>query len=219
VFVFICRKSGILLNSILVIIALILIGLSNTFDSYEMIITARFLIGLHSGINSCLVPLYLTEIAPIHLRGAFGSVYQLVVTISIVGNQALMSFESLLGAINRWPIYFAISIIVAMFQIVVLPLCPESPKHMLLNKRNELKALEALTWLRGTTEQQVNDDELDEIREENEGLQSQALSVIFKSLITNSCLRTPLCIASMIMIAQQLCGINAVLFFSRKIIT
>lgn len=73
----------------------------------------------------------------------------------------------------------------------------------------------ALSWLRGTIEVH---DEMEEMRAEYESVKLVP-KVTFKELFVNPTLRIPLTIAIMIMFAQQLSGINAVMFFSTKIFT
>ncbi len=51
-------------------------GLSKVSNSYEMIIIGRFIIGLNCGLNSGLCPTYITEIAPIAIRGSIGTLFQ-----------------------------------------------------------------------------------------------------------------------------------------------
>ncbi|CAH0557960.1 unnamed protein product [Brassicogethes aeneus] len=206
------RKGGLLLNNVLVLLAVVSECISKSVGSYELIILGRFFIGINSGLNAGLAPMYLAEIAPMNLRGAVGTVYQLVITISILVAQ-ILGLESLLGSENLWPTLLAMTIVPAIFQVVTLPLCPESPKYLLVTKGQDMEAQRALSWLRGTLA--VN-EEMDGMRAEAEALKLVP-KVTVREMITNSALRIPLIIALMVMLAQQLSGINAVMFFSSKI--
>ena len=66
-----------------------------------------------------------------------------------------------------------------------------------------------MTWLRGTIEVH---DEMDDMRAEFESMKLVP-KVTLKDMFVNATLRIPLIIAMMIMIAQQLSGINAVSTF------
>ncbi|XP_076754132.1 solute carrier family 2, facilitated glucose transporter member 1 isoform X1 [Xylocopa sonorina] len=208
------RKGGLLLNNILVLLTVIFEGCAKAAKSYEMIIIGRFLIGINAGLNAGLAPMYLSEISPIHLRGAVGTVYQLVITMSILVSQ-ILGLEQILGTADQWPLLLCLTIVPAIFQVITLPLCPESPKYLLLTKGKDMEAQRALSWVRGTIEVH---DEMDEMRTEYESVRLVP-KVTLKELFVNSALRIPLIIAIMVMFAQQLSGINAVMFFSTKIFT
>ena len=68
-----------------------------------------------------------------------GTVYQLVVTISILVAQ-ILSMESILGTETLWPVLLGLTIIPAIYQLASLPFCPESPKYTLLNKGKEIES-------------------------------------------------------------------------------
>jgi len=206
------RKGGLLLNNVLVLLATLLMGLSKLAGSFQMLIAGRLLIGINSGLNAGLAPMYLSEIAPTSLRGAVGTVYQLIITISILLSQVL-GMNNMLGTESAWPLLLSITIVPAIFQILTLPFCPESPKYLLLDKDDEMAANKALTWLRSTIEVH---DEMDEMKQEQESMKLVP-KVTLKEMLVNRALRKPLIIAVMMMLAQQLSGINAAIFFSTSI--
>jgi len=206
------RKGGLLLNNVLVLFAALLMGFSKMAGSYQMLIAGRLLIGINSGLNAGLAPMYLSEISPVNLRGALGTVYQLIITISILLSQ-ILGMNNVLGTVDMWPVLLALTIIPAIFQVLTLPFCPESPKFLLLDKDDEMAANKALTWLRSTIEVH---DEMDEMKQEQESMKLVP-KVTLKEMLFNSALRQPLIIAIMMMLAQQLSGINAAIFFSTEI--
>merc|ERR1712038_761841 len=206
------RKGGLLLNNILVVIGAVLMGTAKAAGSYQMLILGRLIIGINAGLNAGLAPMYLAEISPTSLRGALGTVYQLIITMSILLSQVL-GMGSLLGTPDGWPWLLAITAVPAIFQIATLPFCPESPKYLLLDKDDEHGAEEALQWLRGTIEVH---DEMDEMKQEQESMKLVP-KVTLKEMLVNGSLRKPLIIAMMMMLAQQLSGINCAIFYSTNI--
>ena len=93
-----------------------------------------------------------------------------------------------------------------LFQLVTLPFCPESPKHLLLDKDDEERAVSALMWLRGRVDVH---NEIDEYKSEREAAKGIKKVTLFEMIKTSHLLK-PLIIAMMMMLAQQLSGINAV---------
>lgn len=206
------RKGGLLLNNILMAISGVFMFFSKTAGSWEMLILGRLIIGINSGLNAGLAPMYLSEISPTALRGAVGTVYQLIITISILLSQ-ILGMKNVLGNDVGWPYLFGLTVIPGLLQLITLPFCPESPKYLLLDKNDDAKATSALAWLRGTNEVTA---EMDEMKSEHESMK-QLPKVTSKEMVVNPALRSPLIISMMMMLAQQLSGINAAIFFSTSI--
>ncbi|XP_044002553.1 solute carrier family 2, facilitated glucose transporter member 1-like isoform X3 [Aphidius gifuensis] len=206
------RKGSLLVVNILVALAAILEGFARTWGSWHMLVVGRLIIGINSGLNAGLAPMYLAEISPTHLRGAIGTVYQLIITISILVAQ-IISMNSLLGTVNTWPLLLALTLVPAIFQCITLPICPESPKYLLLSKGKDVDAQKALQWLRSTSDVY---EEMEDMRSEYESVK-HIPKVTLREMLVNPALRIPIIIAVMVMLAQQLSGINAVMFFSTKI--
>lgn len=61
-----------------------LMGLSVLSQSFEMVIIGRMIIGVFCGLCTGLTPMYIGEISPTAVRGAFGTLHQLGVVIGIL---------------------------------------------------------------------------------------------------------------------------------------
>ena len=127
------RKCGLLLNNAIAILGATLMSSSRLFKSVECLIIGRFFIGLNCGLNTHLVPMYLSEIAPMNLRGALGTVSQLGVTTGLLLAQVL-GLPGILGTADGWPFLLGVAFVPAVLQLMLLPFCPESPRYLLITK-------------------------------------------------------------------------------------
>nr|CAD7405260.1 unnamed protein product [Timema cristinae] len=203
------RKGGLLLNNILGIGGACLMGFTKIAHSYEVLFLGRFIIGVNCGLNTSLVPMYISEIAPLNLRGGLGTVNQLAVTIGLLMSQVL-GIEQILGTDDGWPVLLGLAVCPAILQLILLPVCPESPRYLLITKQWEEEARKALRRLRASN--QVEED-IEEMRAE-ERAQSAEATISMKELICSPTLRAPLIIGVVMQLSQQLSGINAVFYYS-----
>ncbi|XP_066985225.1 solute carrier family 2, facilitated glucose transporter member 1 isoform X7 [Macrobrachium rosenbergii] len=208
------RKKGLLLNNLLGVGGACLMGFSQMSYSFEMLILGRLVIGINCGLNTSLVPMYISEIAPLNLRGGLGTVNQLAVTVGLLLSQVL-GIEQLLGNSNAWPILLGLAIVPAVMQMVLLPVCPESPRHLLITRQMEDEARRALRRLRASAH--VEED-IEEMRAEEAANQSESHMSMLQ-LVRSSTLRMPLTIGIVMQLSQQLSGINAVLYYSTSLFT
>lgn len=61
-----------------------LMAFSKMAKSVEMLIIGRFVIGLFCGLCTGFVPMYISEVSPTSLRGAFGTLNQLGIVVGIL---------------------------------------------------------------------------------------------------------------------------------------
>nr|XP_022920425.1 glucose transporter type 1 isoform X6 [Onthophagus taurus] len=208
------RKGGLLLNNVLGIGGACLMWFTKMANAYEMLFVGRFIIGVNCGLNTSLVPMYISEIAPLNLRGGLGTVNQLAVTVGLLLSQVL-GIKQILGTNDGWPLLLGLAVCPSMLQLVLLPICPESPRYLLITKQWEEEARKALRRLRASN--QVEED-IEEMRAEERAQQSES-SISMMQLICSRTLRAPLIIGIVMQLSQQLSGINAVFYYSTSLFT
>ncbi|XP_062904914.1 solute carrier family 2, facilitated glucose transporter member 4-like [Mobula hypostoma] len=206
------RKRAMLVNNSLALIGGTLMGLSKYCQSYEMLILGRFVIGAYSGICSGLVSMYIGEISPTSLRGMLGTLHQLGIVSGILIAQ-IFGLDVILGTDELWPLLLAVTVLPALLQAALLPLCPESPRFLYIVRNEESKAKICLRRLTG---QQDVSSSLLEMKEEKRRMNLER-KVTIAQLFRSPTYRQPLFIAVMLQISQQLSGVNAVFYYSTSI--
>ncbi|XP_033482297.1 solute carrier family 2, facilitated glucose transporter member 1 [Epinephelus lanceolatus] len=206
------RRNSMLMANILAFIAATLMGFSKMAKSWEMLIAGRFVVGLYSGLSTGFVPMYVGEVAPTALRGALGTLHQLGIVIGILIAQ-VFGLEVIMGSDSLWPLLLGFTFIPAVVQCILLPLCPESPRFLLINRNEENKAKNVLKKLRGTTD--VSSD-MQEMKEESRQMMREK-KVTIPELFRSPLYRQPLLVAVILQLSQQLSGINAVFYYSTRI--
>ncbi|XP_007469432.1 PREDICTED: solute carrier family 2, facilitated glucose transporter member 3 isoform X1 [Lipotes vexillifer] len=206
------RRNSMLIVNLLAIAGGCLMGFCKIAESFEMLILGRLVIGLFCGLCTGFVPMYIGEIAPTALRGAFGTLNQLGIVIGILVAQ-IFGLKIILGTKELWPLLLGFTIIPAILQCAALPFCPESPRFLLINRKEEESAKELLQRLWGT--QDVAQD-IQEMKDESIRM-AQEKKVTVLEIFRAPSYRQPIIISIMLQLSQQLSGINAVFYYSTGI--
>ncbi|NXU34590.1 GTR5 protein, partial [Drymodes brunneopygia] len=206
------RKGTLLINNLFSIAAAVLMGTSELAKTFEVIILSRVIMGIFAGLASNVVPMFLGEMAPKNLRGAMGVVPQLFITIGILVAQ-ILGLQSILGNAEGWPVLLGLTGIPSLLQLLTLPFFPESPRYLLIQKGNEEQARRALQRLRGWEDV---DDEIQEMYQEDRSEKEEGQFSVL-SLCTFRGLRWQLISIIVMMMGQQLSGVNAVFYYADRI--
>lgn len=170
-----------------------------------MMYAARFILGISGGAFCVTAPMYTGEIAHKDIRGTLGSFFQLMNTAGIL-------FVYAIGAgLN----VFWLSIVCGLVPILnaaIFVFMPESPTY-LVSKNNTEGAIKSLQWLRGRDYDYHA--EIEELRTTEAKIKENPVSV--GAALTRPVALKALAISLGLMFFQQMCGINAVIFYSTDI--
>lgn len=200
------RRRSILLNNAFYFIGLCLLALS---VNYGMMVAGRFITGIAVGITTVVVPLFLTEIASDSIRGSIGTFHQLSCVIGILVAQLVGMF---LKGNDSWRWLFWIPVALSSLQSVLLIWVCESPKYLIMEGGVEGAKL-ALARLRGAPVL------LDFEGAADEGKGSKKYLSLWDLFFHTPRARKSLITGIVMHLGQQLCGINAVFYFSTSFFT
>ncbi|TKA80753.1 hypothetical protein B0A55_02699 [Friedmanniomyces simplex] len=229
--------------------------------------TGRFIAGLGAGASTVIVPIYISEMAPPHQKGFFGSFTQVSINIGILITQFLGLF---LSRGQLWRIILGVGGAIAVAQFVGLFLGGQESPKWLADNGQPARAKRVLRKMRGheanideevmgwglESEQDMDDEEEtllsgedhmgnhsssenggamdgqpevegDRQQEAGELTHSktaakveQAVKTIgFLAVLQNPDMRRAVLAVVMIMVAQQLCGINSIVMYGVSLLS
>ncbi|XP_062325492.1 solute carrier family 2, facilitated glucose transporter member 1 [Osmerus eperlanus] len=204
------RRNSILIVNALSVVGACLMFSSKASESFEVLIVGRLVFGLFCGLVMSLNPLYIQEVSPTNLRGAFATLNQVSFATGILLGM-LAGLETVLGTEESWAMMLSLSLIPALLQYLSLPFCPESPRYLLINRGEESQAENALLRLRGRSDKVFT--ELEEMKEEAARTQT---GVTIKEFFMKRSYRQPIIIVLIVNLGSQLSGFNAIINYSTK---
>lgn len=211
------RRMSIILHNIFSLLGALSVMaiylLPNFEQNFSFVMISRLLYGIQGGMACTLIPTYLNEISPPNLRGATGCIGQLFVTVGIMLSQ-FSGFRQLLGTEEQWINLLSLPAIPAIICFLSMFLFFAETPASLVKKNQKEYATRTLKKLRHSSNVE---EEMERIEMEAKGAMKDGESITFMQLINSRELRRPLITCLVIQITQQLCGINAIFFYSERI--
>ncbi|KFC69272.1 MFS transporter, metabolite:H+ symporter [Bosea sp. LC85] len=170
-----------------------------------MLTAARLLLGLAVGIAAMVAPLYISESAPAEKRGMLVSIYQLAITLGILGAY-LVDFVFA----ESWRLMFAMGVVPAIALLVGMYRMGDTPRWLALQGRTEEARL-AIGRIRELSPRDpAVDAELAGIRRAAE---QRTRPATWADLLSPT-VRPALVVGMGLFFLQQLSGINAVIYYA-----
>lgn len=180
---------------------LTLITTRNTISIYA----ARFVGGIGAGAACVLVPVYIGEIAQASIRGALGAFFPLLFSLGIL-------FSYVAGAYCSYTIFNIVCCTILLPFVLGAPFMPESPMWLMRRGRED-QVIRVLSILRGPhydiiREKAILKDDVNKTTKASGGI---------KDLVGTKAGRRAAVACVGLMVFQQLCGIDAILFYTVNI--
>lgn len=213
------RKKVLLLAAVLFTVSGFGCALSSSFSSLALY---RLMGGMGVGIASMLSPMYISEISPAAIRGRFVALYQLAITIGILGSYLVNAWLldqsighgfliteklTLIFRTEVWRAMLGMEAVPAILFFIMLIFVPESPRWLIMKGKIE-KAKTILLKTSGETESEI------EIKEIRESFETEKKS---KSLILEPGIKMAVFLGVSLAVLQQFTGIDAIIYYGPRI--
>ncbi|KAG0493040.1 hypothetical protein HPP92_006438 [Vanilla planifolia] len=197
------RKATMQLASIFFLLGVVL---NAAAENLVMLIVGRILLGFGVGFGNQAVPLFLSEIAPVRIRGALNILFQLDITVGILIANVVNYFTTDIHPWG-WRLSLGLAGVPAVLLCVGSLIITETPTSLIERRRLE----EGHAMLRKIRGVDNVDTEYREIVHASEA--ARLVKRPFRNLMRRSS-RPQLVIAVIMQFFQQFTGINAIMFYA-----
>lgn len=168
----------------------------------------RFIGGIGVGASSVAAPIYISEISSAKNRGKLGTLFQFNIVFGILiaffSNYLLQG----IGGANDWRWMIGIVALPALFYSIIVLQIPDSPRWLILKKRDEVAGLRVLEMIYDKEEAFKNFTEI----------QKDVVDATVKETIFTNRYRIPVTLAFLLAFFNQLSGINFILYYAPEIL-
>ncbi|KAK1124960.1 hypothetical protein K0M31_006304 [Melipona bicolor] len=209
------RKGALCVGNIFGIIGAGMFFLILKLNSIEILLAGRFFVGLSGGFATSVVPMYMSEIAPLRLRGAVGVICQLGITCGVFLGQ-IAGLNTVLGTQSSWHYMLGAFIPLCIYALILTSIIlPESPKYLYIIREQKQKALDELSRIR-KMDMMLLEVEISNLQQEIEK-KTTAEPWTIKRILSDPSLKLSMFLVCMIQFGQQMSGINVVFYYSNSI--
>ncbi|KDN52660.1 hypothetical protein K437DRAFT_261259 [Tilletiaria anomala UBC 951] len=208
------RRGCIFITAVILVITPICSGFTRNW--WELFIV-RFLLGIGMGAKGSTVPVFAAENSPARIRGALVMGWQLWTAFGIFLGTCANVVVKDVGKI-AWRLQLGSAFIPALPLAIFIYFCPESPRW-LMKKNRYAEAFESLVRLRHNKIQAARDLYYIHtlLQEERKIIRGTTYVQRIAELFTIPRVRRATIASGVVMLAQQMCGINIIAFYSSTI--
>lgn len=144
------RRKMILISSVIFAVGSVLCGLVPHHGEYYLI-AWRILLGLAVGAASALVPAYMSEMAPAHMRGRLSGINQTMIVSGMLLSYIVDYLLKDLPLTLAWRLMLGMAAVPALILFLGVLRLPESPRFLIKNNKFD-EARKVLSFIRPANE-------------------------------------------------------------------
>ncbi|KAK7503342.1 hypothetical protein BaRGS_00005263 [Batillaria attramentaria] len=206
------RRMTLLMGSVIFTVGGVVMGAA---PIPEVLLVGRIICGLGLGLASVVVPVYMAETSPAHLRGRLTTMWQMLINIGVLLSSLIAAGFSYVPDVG-WRYMLGLSALPGVIQFVGFLFMPESPRW-LVDKGHVDEARQILIRTRGYS------DVTNELKEIEDSVNATKASTksglrLLVQVWTTGHVRRALVVGMGLLFFQQWCGINTAIYYSGTVL-